>query len=46
MSDKHLDPKDLKKPDAFQVQGFKTLSWIETNAKLLIVIILPFPIVF
>jgi predicted negative regulator of RcsB-dependent stress response len=46
MSDKHLDPKDLKKPDAFQVQGFKTLSWIETNAKLLIGIILPFPIVF
>ena len=41
MSDKHLDPKDLKKPDAFQVQGFKTLTWMERNVKLLGAIIAP-----
>ena len=41
MSDKHLNPNELKKPDAFQVQGFKTLSWMERNIKLLGLCIAP-----
>ena len=41
MSEKHHSQNELKRPDVFQVQGFKLLSWIESNTKLLGLIIAP-----
>lgn len=41
MSDKHQSHNELKKPDVFQVQGIKLLSWIDSNTKLLMMIIAP-----
>jgi len=41
MSDNHINPKELRRPDLFQQQMLKLLSWADKNLKLLILAIVP-----
>lgn len=41
MSDKHIDPKELRRPDLFQQQMIKLLSWVEKNIKTLLLLLAP-----